>query len=383
MGIGVKDSLSYALIDQNTFYQNNYSVACFEKNWGVGGGSANVINSILSQSKISPGFKDNLSTLNITYSLSDTEQLSGTGNINEDPLFKNPLNMDFELEESSPCINTGSPNSPMDPDGSIADMGAYFTYLQSSGTGVIINEINYRSHPNYDAGDWIEVYNNTFSDIDMSGWIFKDKNDEHIYHFPEGFFLAKDSYVVICNELDSFKTQYPAIWNCRGSFDFGLNNNDEIVRLFDAKMNLIDYVEYTNQDPWPTEPDGEGYTLQLKNPNLDNSFAENWTASSGFLGTPGISNVESIIPYFGKDRTLQIFPNPSTGFIQVSFKNSHSDDITIEVINLYGQTIFSNEFICNTSEFFQLIDLRDLQHGLYVMKVLIGDEVQTEKIILQ
>jgi len=51
---------------------------------------------------------------------------AGTGNINSDPLFENPSNFDFALTASSPCIDTGSPASPLDPDGTRNDMGALY-----------------------------------------------------------------------------------------------------------------------------------------------------------------------------------------------------------------------------------------------------------------
>ncbi len=50
----------------------------------------------------------------------------GTGCIEDDPLFLDPENHDYHLTFGSPCINTGDPASPPDPDGSQADMGAYF-----------------------------------------------------------------------------------------------------------------------------------------------------------------------------------------------------------------------------------------------------------------
>ncbi len=60
---------------------------------------------------------------------------AGTGNIDADPLFADPANGDFHLswanfpipdETKSPCIDAGDPNSPLDPDGTIADMGAFY-----------------------------------------------------------------------------------------------------------------------------------------------------------------------------------------------------------------------------------------------------------------
>ncbi len=48
------------------------------------------------------------------------------GNIDADPLFLDPANGDYHLAENSPCIDAGDPDSPLDPDGTIADMGAYY-----------------------------------------------------------------------------------------------------------------------------------------------------------------------------------------------------------------------------------------------------------------
>jgi predicted outer membrane repeat protein len=48
------------------------------------------------------------------------------GNIDEDPLFVDAANGDYHLTANSPCIDAGDPSSPLDPDGTIADMGAYY-----------------------------------------------------------------------------------------------------------------------------------------------------------------------------------------------------------------------------------------------------------------
>ena len=48
------------------------------------------------------------------------------GNIDQDPLFLNPDEDDFHLTENSPCIDTGDPHYPPDPDGTRADMGAFY-----------------------------------------------------------------------------------------------------------------------------------------------------------------------------------------------------------------------------------------------------------------
>lgn len=58
-------------------------------------------------------------------------QLGINGNISLDPLLADTLSGNFYLLAGSPCINTGDPESPNDPDGSRADMGAF--YFNESG----------------------------------------------------------------------------------------------------------------------------------------------------------------------------------------------------------------------------------------------------------
>ena len=51
----------------------------------------------------------------------------GTGNISTDPLFVDAEHGDYHLQEGSPCINAGHPDPSFnDPDGSRADMGAFY-----------------------------------------------------------------------------------------------------------------------------------------------------------------------------------------------------------------------------------------------------------------
>jgi len=50
----------------------------------------------------------------------------GEGNINEYPCFFSTHLGRFELLMNSPCIDTGDPEEPLDPDGSIPDMGVYY-----------------------------------------------------------------------------------------------------------------------------------------------------------------------------------------------------------------------------------------------------------------
>ncbi|MBC8488652.1 MAG: right-handed parallel beta-helix repeat-containing protein [Bacteroidetes bacterium] len=86
---------------------------------------------------------------------------TGSNNIDTDPLFADPENGDYHLlwinfpeadNSKSPCIDSGDPNSSYDPDGTVADMGAFFfnqenmTYIKDN---VIINDPVIYPNPAY------------------------------------------------------------------------------------------------------------------------------------------------------------------------------------------------------------------------------------------
>ena len=63
----------------------------------------------------------------------------GEGNIDRDPRFVDRNNDDFTLLENSPCIDTGDPDSPPDPDGSRADMGRHYFPQSGLAWGYVLN----------------------------------------------------------------------------------------------------------------------------------------------------------------------------------------------------------------------------------------------------
>ena len=62
------------------------------------------------------------------------------------------------------------------------------------------------------------------------------------------------------------------------------------MRLFDAEELPVDEVNYNDSSPWPLEPDGNGPTLELIHPSLDNDLGVNWATSDNNGGTPGVVN---------------------------------------------------------------------------------------------
>ncbi|MFC1704534.1 C25 family cysteine peptidase [Candidatus Omnitrophota bacterium] len=69
----------------------------------------------------------------------------GTGAISVDPLFIDSDSGDYRLLRNSRCIDAGHPDSPFDPDGTFADMGAVFTwesYVAGDAGDIILKKVN-------------------------------------------------------------------------------------------------------------------------------------------------------------------------------------------------------------------------------------------------
>lgn len=161
---------------------------------------------------------------------------------------------------------------------------------------LVITEIMYNT-PGSPDNEYVEIYNHTAITVDLTGWYLLDDNDDHDPCMLVGS-LAPGEVLVIAGDPTLFGTAYPDVENVNPNYfnvdDLGwaLSNGGELVRLYNASPELVDAVEYDDDDPWPTEPDGDGPSLELIDPALDNSLGTSWFASV-VGGTPGTYELQS------------------------------------------------------------------------------------------
>ena len=164
------------------------------------------------------------------------------------------------------------------------------TWEVPASPALVINEIMYNS-PGADE-EWIELYNNTASSIDLENWKVLDDDAGHSpIILPAGYSIDAGGFFTI---QISDNGNFPFTPDYDGSGNFSLNNGGDAVRLWNADGYLVDIVNYDDSDPWPTEPDGEGPTLSLIDPDDDNSLAGSWLASDQDGGTPGAVNFDPV-----------------------------------------------------------------------------------------
>jgi hypothetical protein len=242
---------------------------------------------------------------------------------------------------------------------------------------VVINEINYNSPPWADAEDWVELTNPGSMSILLEGWTFKDSDDNNIFEFPQGTILNPNDFLILCRNDVMFSLINPTINNVIGSFDFGLSNNGELIRLYNPSGDLVDQVTYNDVFPWPANADGTGSTLELINPSLDNALAENWFAREATGGSPGFSN-DTITTVFemASQEAIYVYPNPFNNHL--NFRIPNAEIAEIKIMDTFGRTVLVSANISDG----QSISLSDLASGMYLLQTTIkGKTPQTIRLI--
>jgi parallel beta-helix repeat protein len=354
-GFGIKDFGSFARINQNTLYNNRTGIACFEKNPGNGGGAAQVENTIISNPVVQSVYVDELSTLTLSYCLSDRDTLLGYNNLFDSPMFLGASDHNFYLMSGSPCIDRGIPNQ-QDPDGTRADIGAYIAENRSDIYPVMISEINFNAHDTFDPGDWIELYNSSDQPVDLTGWTMKGENPEDEYAFPDNLFLQPGGFLVVAEHVDSVILLHGGGLNLAGNFNFGLNRGGEVIKLYNKDYQLVHSLWYNSEVPWPDGPDGKGATLELYTGETDNSDPGSWHASYSLGGTPGKRNSETT-PVTG------LYINEFMAKNDLAFADPHGEyDDWIEVYNSNDFPVYLgglNFLAGSTDERFWMVPLFD------------------------
>ena len=73
------------------------------------------------------------------------------------------------------------------------------------------------------------------------------------YVIPDDYIFSPGMYIVVCREVAAFRLFWPMVSNITGDMAFGLSSSGDDINLYDADGNLVDFVSYTSNAPWPTD----------------------------------------------------------------------------------------------------------------------------------
>ncbi len=204
--------------------------------------------------------------------------------------------------------------------------------------------------------DWIELYNNGNSAIDLSGYFLSDDADDLMkWEFPEGTSIDANSYLIIWADDDEAQDGLHTT--------FKLSAAAESVILVNPAGDVVDEVSYVEQ-----------------------------TADISYGRFPnGTGNFQTMTPTFNGENSgvSSVSDSPSEAFVLKAFPNPAKDEITIEadvqlsivsIYNLQGQKALE----VNPNQQETNINISQLVAGMYFIKAVTKEEkVVTRKIIVE
>lgn len=283
-------------------------------------------------------------------------------------------------------INGGGEKLELLPSANIALKAIFEPYIPAN-VNLVINEINYKSNSIYDTGDWIEIYNPSNDTLDLTGYRFYDAGEGNLFTLPEGTNINPLGYIAICDDTSKFKFFHPEAKFYTGNFDFGLSSSGETVYIADPAGTVLDSVYFNSTTPWSPQPNGNGYTLSLINPDIDNSRVESWAVGKR-LGTPSAINdvytgIKQISDLPSDYSLSQNFPNPFNPVTKILVTLPERSEIKLKVFDILGNEIrilANGEFEAGGYEF--LFNAADLPSGVYIYSLSAGRYNSIKKMVL-
>jgi len=210
---------------------------------------------------------------------------------------------------------------------------------------------------NGEAEDWIELYNNSGSDIDLSRFYLSDRNEDLFkWNFPTGTVISPDDYLIIWGDKDEEQLGIHA--------NFKLSKSGEGLYLMHEDGTMADSLNFGEQITdmaYARSPNGFGnFIIQSPTFAVNNDFINN------------LSDEEINLPF-------NVFPNPTQQYLNINFISQLYGKATISIKNIMGENM-SEEHIIYDQRI--RMDLSNLSSGIYFLEVATENEKWVEKIIL-
>lgn len=201
--------------------------------------------------------------------------------------------------------------------------------FMASNTGIIKDEFG-------DNDDWIELYNTTSEEIDMSGYYISDKSDNLTkFKFADGTRISPNGYLIVWADENGSQGTLHA--------NFKLSADGEVIVLSDNNLVVLDSIEFgpqlTNKSS-ARKPNGTGPFMIV-----DHTFNKH---------NDGVSSTSE-----DHDRiNFVIYPNPASEWIYLN--NTGNKSGTYIIRDISGNPVMRGFYESDNT-----VDISRLKPGFY------------------
>ena len=158
--------------------------------------------------------------------------------------------------------------------------------LGGSGVPLVPTELMYHASGGGEY-EFLEMVNLGEWPIDLSAFSFG--GIDHV--FPPGSVAQPGLPILLVSEQNpaAFAARYPGI-TPNAYYAGSLSNGGEAITLKDGKGQILWRADYGDSGAWPALADGDGFSLELVDPDRDFSEPATWRESPQVGGSPGVWN---------------------------------------------------------------------------------------------
>jgi parallel beta-helix repeat protein len=285
-------------------------------------------------------------------------------NISLDPLYVDPGSNDFHLQLASPCIDAGDPNSPFDPDDTVADIGAFYYHY-----GTLPIEVSLM------ASDPLVIQQG--ENFSYGAFI--------IYYLPELNYVDIWTEAVLPNG-----NTYGPIWRING-FPMGAGTEINIPNIYQAIPEMAPLGNYTFTMKVGRHPnfivDSDSFPFEVEAAGAMTTGSNDWTGygyedafEQARLAMHGEDDISPPAEYEMK----AAYPNPFNPTTTVSVSLPETAQLSVIVYNVTGQQVaeLANGHIQAGLHQFTL-EGSSLASGIYFVQATVPGELNSvQKIVL-
>lgn len=211
---------------------------------------------------------------------------------------------------------------------------------------IVINELSASNSfivadQNGEYDDWIELYNNSSNNIDISGYHLSDNGGNlTAWTFPTSTIIPANDYLIVWADKDTTQTGLHA--------NFKLSAAGETLYLTDPSGAILDEITFPTQTTDVTYgryPNGTGAFIYMS-PTFN---AENVNYQVG---------IENMMDEYFE---LKLYPNPANHQISILFNDLENHSVAI--YNIMGENVLSINVNQKTT-----IDISNWSSGVYILK---------------
>lgn len=240
--------------------------------------------------------------------------------------------------------NNASLSASYLPAGAEHDIFIYRVQQVLGPNGVVINELMAQNNTTItdeagDFEDWIELYNNNATPVDLSGYYLTDTSAQLTkWQIPTGTIIPANGYLIVWADSEAVEGPLHA--------SFKLAATGESVVLSNPSLLLVDQISYGAQ-------------------TIDMGFARvpNGTGSFAIQGPTFNANNSplSTVNFNQQNQEFIVYPNPASSSVNIAISNLIGNE-KIRIYNQLGQLVLENEAIEQT-----LINVSSLSVGTYIV----------------